>query len=220
MHGDRCNPSLPHLPSVCYPPHIVLNSDESPSRLWTQAALQSAFMLVDFRRFWCHNEGGWCFDMVPWEFHAPCVSNGLRCSAGRYSRNRSFIASAWGDYQLPLRQGWSRQHQAPSLSPAFKLHFSRHLIWKCSSNPTNLLQIQWNPGWYTIYYPRGLFKYLIDSLCHREMKYFGTEKQSEVFLEAKRYTIFQLWNILECPLCSGTIKERQTRKLHKKTVFC
>lgn len=107
MHGDRCNPSLPLLPSVCDPPAQPLIATDPCSRLWTHAALQSAFMLVDFRRFWCHNEGGWHFDMAPREFHAPCVSKRLRRSAGRYSRNWSFIASAWGDYQPPLRQGWS-----------------------------------------------------------------------------------------------------------------
>ncbi len=106
MHGDRCNPFLPLLPSVSYAPVQPLIATEPPSRLRTHAALQSAFMLVDFRRFWCHNEGGWRFDMAPLEFHALCVSNGLRRSAGRYSRNWSFIASAQGDYQPPQRQGW------------------------------------------------------------------------------------------------------------------
>lgn len=96
MHGDRCNPSLPLLPSVCYPPAQPLIATDPPSRLWTHTALQCAFMLVDFRRFWCHNEGGWHFDMAPREFHALCVSNRLRLSAGRYSRNWSFIAFAWG----------------------------------------------------------------------------------------------------------------------------
>lgn len=86
----------PSLPSVCYPPAQPLIATDPPSRLWTHTALQCAFMLVDFRRFWCHNEGGWHFDMAPREFHALCVSNRLRLSAGRYSRNWSFIAFAWG----------------------------------------------------------------------------------------------------------------------------
>lgn len=153
----------PPLPSVRYPPAQPLIATDPPSRLRTHAALQSAFMLVDFRRFWCHNEGGWRFDMAPLEFHAPCVSNRLRRSAGRYSRNWSFIASARGDYQPPPEAGMGqprrrRRHQTPSLPWTSEPHFSRHLIWKHGSNPANLFQIQRDPGWYTIYSCSGLFK--------------------------------------------------------------
>lgn len=99
------------------PPSRPLIATNPPSRLRTHAALQSAFMPVDFRRFWCHNEGGWRFDTAPPEFHAPRVSMWLRRSAGRYSRNWSFIAFARGDYQPPSKaragSAWAADPFAP-----------------------------------------------------------------------------------------------------------
>lgn len=81
------SPLLPHLHSPNY--------KRSPSRLWTHAENQWAFMPVDFRGLWCHNEGTGAL-VRPWEFHAIYVSNIVRRSAGKYSRNQSFMASGLG----------------------------------------------------------------------------------------------------------------------------
>lgn len=181
IHGDRCNPSLPLLPPVCHPPTQPLIATDPPSRLRTHAALQSAVMPVDFRRFWCHNEGGCCFETAPREFHAPCVSNELRRSAGRYSRNWSFIAFAQGG--LPAAPGAAgmgrprRRRQQTLLLPwTPELHFSRHLKWKHGTNPANLFQIQRDTGWYTTYSSSSLLTQLIDSGCWGVMTCFWTEK--------------------------------------------
>lgn len=74
---------IPYPVTLCLrsSPFTTPNNNKPPSRLQTHAVLQSPFMLVDFWRLWCHYEAGWCFDIVPLEFHAPCVSNWLKHSA-------------------------------------------------------------------------------------------------------------------------------------------
>lgn len=67
---------IPYPVTLCLllPPFTTPNNTDPPSRLQTHAALQSAFMLVDFWRLWCRYKAGWRFDMVPLDFHAPCAS--------------------------------------------------------------------------------------------------------------------------------------------------
>lgn len=152
---------IPYPVTLCLlsPPFTTLNNNDPPSRLQSHAALQSAFMLLDFWRLWCRYEAGWCFDMVPLEFHAPCVLKQAKTLSCRYGRNWSFIAFAQEDYQPVPSQGWDSNGGKVSLS-VLNLRgkrFSCHLIWKYVSNPTNL-GMQIDPGLYRIHSSRGLFK--------------------------------------------------------------
>lgn len=139
-------------------PFTTPNNNDPPSRLQTHAVLQSPFMLVDFWRLWCHYGAGWRFDIVPLEFHAPCVSNWLKHSAA---------GTAEIGVLLPLPRRITSQPRvrdgaaiaARSLFPPWtsEAHFSCHRIWKHVSNPANLWMHN-DPGVYHIYSSRGLLK--------------------------------------------------------------
>lgn len=152
---------IPYPVTLCLlsAPFTTSNNNDPPSRLQTHAVLQSAFMPVDFWRLWCHYEAGWRFDIVPLEFHAPCVLNWLKQSVAGTVEIGVLLPFAQEDYQSDPSQRWSSHCSKVSVS-ALKLwgmHFSFHLISKHVSNPANLW-MQNDPVLYRIYSCRGLFK--------------------------------------------------------------